>query len=225
MKNKSTFIYFYIILTGIEIFAESSENLLLVYMTKPLLVISLSSFFLNSKSTAKIHQKRLFLLALFFALCGDTFLMIRSIDLFIPGLASFLIMQLFYISLFRQQITTDLLGPGSLISLIPFLACAVALFIYISPALSDAIIRVSVAIYAASISIMSWLALRRRQSVSRVSFLFVFLGALLFMVSDSLIAIHRFIAPVPAQAFWIMSTYAAAQMLITLGVTIKSQAD
>jgi uncharacterized membrane protein YhhN len=39
-------------------------------------------------------------------------------------------------------------------------------------------------------------------------------GACLFMASDSLIAIHRFVQPLAMSAFWILATYYAAQLLI-----------
>ena len=50
------------------------------------------------------------------------------------------------------------------------------------------------------------------------------LGAILFAISDSLIAIRKFARPVPYQHQLIMSTYYAAQMLIALSV-VDSQAE
>jgi uncharacterized membrane protein YhhN len=52
----------------------------------------------------------------------------------------------------------------------------------------------------------------------------VFLGALLFMISDSLIALDRFgsdLLPLPWAGFWIMLTYIAAQYLIVVGMLIQ----
>lgn len=45
----------------------------------------------------------------------------------------------------------------------------------------------------------------------------VFFGAAWFALSDSLIAIDRFVSPVPAGGLWIMATYYLAQFLIALG--------
>jgi alkylglycerol monooxygenase len=42
----------------------------------------------------------------------------------------------------------------------------------------------------------------------------VALGACVSMVSDSLIAIHKFVTPVPLSSFWILATYYGAQILI-----------
>ncbi len=225
VKDHFQFLFFYTILTCIEIYAEIAHLTTLVYLTKPLLMVSLACFFITSKTSLEPRQKQLFLIALFFALGGDVLLMIRGMHLFIPGLASFLIMQLFYISVFSRQIKTKTTRADSLLSAIPFLGYAITLFTYIAPNLTDPVIKVAVAIYAASISVMSWLAFRRRSSVSRVSFLYVFLGALLFMVSDSLIAIGRFIAPIPLNGLWVMGTYSAAQLFITLGLIKTNQAE
>ena len=45
----------------------------------------------------------------------------------------------------------------------------------------------------------------------------VIAGALLFILSDSLIAINRFVAPVPMASYFIMITYYLAQLCITSG--------
>ena len=50
-------------------------------------------------------------------------------------------------------------------------------------------------------------------------------GAIAFMASDSIIALNAF-APwwnVPGQGFWVMSTYATAQLLIVLGVVARTR--
>ena len=44
------------------------------------------------------------------------------------------------------------------------------------------------------------------------------LGAISFIVSDSVLAINRFKVEVPGQRFIVMVTYYAAQLLITLSV-------
>ena len=219
MKFKQGFPIFYIFLALIEILSEYFELTFLVYFTKPLLVLSLIYFVISSKISVAPSQKKLFVIALLFAVSGDVFLMIRHQDYFIPGLASFLVMQWLYILVFRKQIYSTLFSSRSLLLLLPFLFYAGFLIWLISPNLTDPIIRVAVAIYALSIAAMSWMAGLRQDSVSRRSFIYVLAGALLFMISDSLIAISRFLNPIPLQAIWVMGTYAAAQFLITIGVT------
>lgn len=50
----------------------------------------------------------------------------------------------------------------------------------------------------------------------------VFIGALLFMVSDGLLAADRFLTPLPGAHVWVMLTYYAAQGLIAGGVIAEN---
>ena len=45
----------------------------------------------------------------------------------------------------------------------------------------------------------------------------VLLGAMLFIISDSFIAINKFIHPFPFESYWIMGTYYAAQFMLVMG--------
>ncbi len=44
----------------------------------------------------------------------------------------------------------------------------------------------------------------------------VAVGACFFMLSDSLLAINRFVTPLPLSGLWVLSTYYTAQLLIVL---------
>lgn len=48
----------------------------------------------------------------------------------------------------------------------------------------------------------------------------IILGAFLFVISDSIIAINTFLTKVPNSSFWIMLTYFPAQFLITYGACL-----
>lgn len=54
----------------------------------------------------------------------------------------------------------------------------------------------------------------------------VAIGAVIFVVSDSLIALRAFVEdfPLPLSGFWVMLTYIAAQVLITHGVMTRGRA-
>lgn len=209
MISRRNFFLFYMFVAAIEIVAETYELIILVYIFKPLLVISLLLFFLS-------HVREiLFPVALIFALSGDIFLMIRGHDLFIPGLASFLVMQWLYSRIFWNYRTESPAGVGALLKLLPLLAYVTGLFALIFPHLNDTFLRVAVAIYALSIAGMTWTA---SLALDQKGFTWVLAGAGLFMISDSIIAIGRFLEPIPAQSVWVMSTYAGAQFLITMGI-------
>jgi uncharacterized membrane protein YhhN len=65
---------------------------------------------------------------------------------------------------------------------------------------------------------MVMVALFRFGKTTAGSFAMVFGGAILFMISDSLIAINKFLEPLPQSGFWIMTTYIGAQFLIVRGL-------
>jgi uncharacterized membrane protein YhhN len=53
-------------------------------------------------------------------------------------------------------------------------------------------------------------------------FLWVAMGALMFMISDTLIAVERFVTPFEYSGMAVMSTYYLAQLLICVGIVRHS---
>jgi alkenylglycerophosphocholine hydrolase len=138
------------------------------------------------------------------SLLGDIFLS-HYLNLFIPGLVSFLIAHVFYIRAFFLK-SSD---PGIKVS--PFFyACGVMIFIILQPRLGEML--VPVLIYLLVIVTMVWRSFMQRK-VSAVS-LYAFYGALLFFLSDTLIAFNLFASPFAGADFFIMGTYWWAQFLI-----------
>lgn len=70
--------------------------------------------------------------------------------------------------------------------------------------------------YMASILAMVTLAFWRGKSSK--NFLLVSVGALFFIVSDTLLALNKFIEPLPAGHYVIMITYILAQYAIVTGI-------
>tara|TARA_R110000868_G_scaffold328255_1_gene589136 strand:- start:1541 stop:1768 length:228 start_codon:yes stop_codon:yes gene_type:complete len=62
----------------------------------------------------------------------------------------------------------------------------------------------------------------RKGSVSKSSYILVFLGALFFITSDSLLALNKFYKPLPFSSISIMLTYSIAQLFIVLGIKKQS---
>jgi uncharacterized membrane protein YhhN len=65
---------------------------------------------------------------------------------------------------------------------------------------------------------MSAMALNRKGNGHPKSFTYVFIGSVLFVLSDSMIAINKFFHPIQNEGILIMSTYIAAQFLIMRGI-------
>jgi uncharacterized membrane protein YhhN len=160
-------------------------------------------------SHAGKHFKRLLVAALLASLAGDVFLMLPG-NYFIPGLASFLVAHLFYIALFRQGVPWFV----SHRALLGTLAVGTAMYAWVWPGLGDPVLKVAVACYVGVISLMVAQAMGRALSLGNRAATAVALGAILFMLSDSLIAIDRFVMPLPLTSLWVLSSYYAAQLLI-----------
>jgi len=147
------------------------------------------------------------LAALALCLAGDIALMLPG--LFIPGLASFLAGHLCYLALFRQG---QRWFP-SRAALAGTLAAAAAMVAFLWPHLGP-VLRAAVPAYALAIALMAAQAIGRATVLRDAASAGVAVGAGLFMLSDTLLAINRFAQPLPMAAFAVLATYYAAQVLI-----------
>ena len=75
-------------------------------------------------------------------------------------------------------------------------------------------LHLPVIVYVAAISTMGAQALGRARVRGDAASAAVAAGALLFMASDTLLALNRFVAPLPAAPLLVLSTYFTAQLLI-----------
>lgn len=139
---------------------------------------------------------------LVFSLAGDVFLMLPG-NYFIPGLASFLVAHIFYIVLLRQ-------GQGwfpSRRALVAVLAVGATMYGIVWVGLGDPVLKTAVAAYVTVISLMAAQAIGRAMVQGDAEARWVALGACIFMVSDSLIAINKFMTPVALSSLWILATH------------------
>ncbi len=146
------------------------------------------------------------------SLAGDVFLMLPG--LFIPGLVSFLLAHVFYIALFRQGVPWF----GQRAALAAALVLGAGMYAFLWWGGLPVALRGPVAAYVGVIALMAaqawgcWAVLRDHAA------LMVALGACSFMLSDSLLAINRFVSPLPGAQVWVLSSYYAAQALIVGGM-------
>jgi sterol desaturase/sphingolipid hydroxylase (fatty acid hydroxylase superfamily)/uncharacterized membrane protein YhhN len=181
-------------------------------MTMAIAMIFVAARAYSTRSNTEFRLKfdGFLLMALLFSLGGDVFLMFPGGVYFIPGLASFLVAHLFYIALFRQG--QDWFPNKRALATV--LSIGAGMYALVWNGLGDPVLKVAVAAYVTVISLMVAQAIGRAQVLGSTASRGVALGACVFMVSDSLIAIDKFLAPVPLSSLWILVTYYAAQMLI-----------
>lgn len=188
------------------------------YIIKPSITISLMIYMAVKTRFKGRFNKRIFA-GLLFGLIGDTFLMFVHLEpnFFMFGLAAFLIGHLLYISAFyidyKWRPTIE--KTAMWIALIVFGLLCLGSYLYLRPYLGA--MKIPVMIYAFVISMMAIMAVNRKGRVNLFSFKLIFYGAILFLISDSILAYNKFVQPIPYAGLSIMSTYMLAQFLITIG--------
>ncbi|MEZ4884136.1 MAG: lysoplasmalogenase [Chitinophagales bacterium] len=215
------------LLTAIHIVISSFSNTAsLEYITKPLLMFVLGIYFHQSTPKPLSLLSKTMLIALFFSWLGDVLLMFQKYSelYFLLGLVSFLFAHVCYIFAFTKTLkstkgSTKIVGFAILI----YFAIGIGLISYLKEGLGEMLIPVI--IYSFTIILMNIMSASRYEKVSPSSFRWVMIGAISFLVSDSLIAIHKFHAPIAASGLWIMATYCLGQYLIVVGILKQLWSD
>ncbi|MER2108919.1 MAG: lysoplasmalogenase [Solibacillus sp.] len=156
---------------------------------------------LQSPST---RYKWLIVTGLAFCMIGD-----YTLQWFILGLSSFLIGHVFYIIAFRSSVS-----PAPKLAKILLIMYGLSMAIWLAGTLltrGEIIVAIAVCAYIIIISMMGWTAFHTKES-------FAIIGALLFITSDSILAINRFITAVPFEHEMIMLTYYTAQLFLMLSI-------
>ena len=204
--------------TGIAfIVLESSGPVWTGIVVKALIIPLLLGLYLRfiRRQWNRIH--RLVVIALLFSWMGDVFLQLTPFreTFFLVGLASFLVTQLLYTIAFFSTPGQHTLFFRKIYLIIPVAGYGWGILRLLSGGLGE--MRWPVTVYTVVILSMLSAAINREMKVNKQSYLLVLAGAVLFVLSDSLIAVNRFAEPFELARIAIMSSYITAQYLIVLG--------
>lgn len=207
-------LWLYLVVAIVNLVAKILPHEELERFSKPVLM-PLLIFYVYKESIGKTTAKTLLLcLALLFSWLGDVVLLQQGNDIyFMAGIGLFLIAQITYVVVLRkatyQKPTIDI------VSLIPFLLYGALLFYVLLPA-GD--FTIPIIVYGLVILMMTYSAYSRKNLTSVESFKWAFIGSILFVLSDTLLAINSFKMELPYAGFFIMLTYIAAQYLLVKGL-------
>jgi len=149
-------------------------------------------------------------LGLAFSTAGDVLLDLGP-RFFVFGLAAFLGTHLTYICLFvRNRVAGVRLDPPLLAVLLLVLAYSGTLAAWIVPSVGD--LAAPVVLYVCALWAMVSTAILARFKQRMLA-----IGAILFLISDSLLAINRFKTPLPLAGYLVWITYYLGQCGIALG--------
>jgi uncharacterized membrane protein YhhN len=104
----------------------------------------------------------------------------------------------------------------------PLLVYFVALIFWILPNVPGEM-QPPVVIYSITIALMVLSAMNNFGNVPKKVFLNTFSGSLLFMISDSIIAVNKFVFPLAFAGVLIMALYISGQYFIAKGFVILSK--
>ena len=197
-----------IISAVIHMWGEYQGPDILIYIFKPLTMVLIITMAVLAKEPPSRKYKYLIIAGLLFSLMGDIFLML-PVDLFIAGLLSFLVAQLIYTYAFR----TGRPLRFKFLAMLPFAVYGVIIYLILLPGLSG--MALPVAVYVIVILTMAWQAWDQWDDKRARWSLLAFIGAVLFVISDSILALNKFGEPFLAARALTLTTYFSAQWLIS----------
>ena len=197
-----------IISASIHIWGEYQGPDYLIYIFKPLTMVLIITIALLAKDPPSKKYKFAIIAGLLFSMAGDIFLML-PVDLFIAGLVSFLVAQLIYTYAFRSGRPLRF----KLLAILPFAIYGVIVFVILFPGLNG--MAVPVAAYIIVIMAMAWQAWDQWDDARARWALLAFIGAVLFVISDTFLALNKFGEPFLAARALTLITYFSAQWLIS----------
>jgi len=223
-KSKGILILVFVALVIIQMIGSWTGIIGFEYFAKPFLLPWMALYFLLY--SAKGDYKWMVILAFFFSWTGDMLLMFSgSMEiLFYAGVGGFFIAQLSYILVFSKYFSNQKKGfvIRKPLVLIPYILYLIGIIVLLFPGL-DGFMRPIIVIYGTSLITMAIAAVNLRGKVPSLAFNLIFWGSILFVLSDSMLAINKFHTELPKSGVLIMGTYIAAQLLILLGLVNKQE--
>lgn len=224
-NRKKGFVVLYLIIVVMVLIANVINSFVLDVVFKPLIVISLFVYLVSQKGH-QIKAATFAMAGLLFSLVGDVLLIFQSEQplFFMGGLISFLLAHVSYI-VYYQKSTDTLLKkalPNKKLFFALMLVYGLVFYSFLYGSLGA--LKVPVFVYTAALVSMNVFALNRFGRVNDNSFKLILIGAMCFTLSDSLLAVNKFMMPLPLAGVWIIASYAAAQYFITMGFLSRDSA-
>lgn len=233
-RNKKIFLLFFVVITLCDVLASSTGHEQLRWFFKPAVMITLIIFYAIHTLVATRFD-RLIIAAFTFSFYGDVLLIRSDKELFFMiGVLMFMLCHVFYIKAFIplsysfSSFFKDAIKKWWILLILTTVGVAVYWSIYTSLGL---VLQIAVGLYILIIVTMSAMAFLRRTYTSIMSYNCGIVGAILFMISDAILALDMFAYSIPYEGAIIMLTYAVAQYFLAYAfiseskMRIQSQSD
>jgi uncharacterized membrane protein YhhN len=187
-----------------------SKKQILIFKPLTLILIILIAIIFP---TIDLKYKIIIVSGLLFSLLGDTYLIYPE-KYFKKGLIAFLLGHICYIIAF-------IVSSGTHFTLYIFFPITIIGFLYLRSIMPySGKMKIPIIIYVIIIAIMGWAAMERLNSLHTVGSLIAVLGAVLFMISDGVLALNKFKKPFYSAELIILATYFSAQWLLAVSVIV-----
>jgi len=190
----------------------------LTFIFKPFILLAL--LFLYSQSVE--FRNKWYAMALIFCFFGDVFLLYSGENVFKFGLGFFLIAHLLFITIVAKRIEKISFLNG-FISIISFSIVLFLLLFLLKDSLND--LFIPVLIYGVVICTFGVVSLLDFLNTKSKKSLLMFLGAIVFIVSDAILAINKFYNAALALQVAVMVTYISAQYLIYSSMVLDKKKE
>jgi uncharacterized membrane protein YhhN len=184
----------------------------LVYVAKPLTMISIAMIAVFAWPSVSPEYQLLILIGLGLSLAGDVALMLPK-DRFLAGLGAFLLAHIAYLIAFLSRLQEIPILP-----FLPFLLAGLFVVRLLWRHLES--LRWPVVLYAMAIAGMAGSAWAVAMTLGTTSAWLGAAGASLFLLSDTVLAFNRFVGQISKSEWLILGTYFPAQILIASSVFV-----
>ena len=189
----------------------------LAYLFKPLATFLILSVAFSQWRADKGSYSFWITVGLFFSLLGDIALLWPNLY-FLPGLAAFLVTHVAYLIAF----TRDAKFSARLSIWLLYLVVTAALLVFLFPNL-PATLKIPVTLYSLLLASMAAQAMGRFIALKTRPTRLAAFGAILFMLSDLLLAFNRFHSAIPLAPVLVLLPYYLAQWLIAASTAPPSK--
>ncbi|MDO5015368.1 MAG: lysoplasmalogenase [Clostridia bacterium] len=216
------FLTLFFVAVIIHLYGSHKQNRKIRNYTKGFILFFLILFYIFSFENIK-EISPVILSALICCWIGDLFLMIKGLKTLIIGGAFFIIGHILFIKYFADSINVNKVHPFlSAIFILTYIIIIALEIKFLQPHLHKKLMPVLI-IYLGTNMTMNLFALTLLTTNLSIASVLMYIGAVSFFVSDSILFFVRFNkkSSIFGKHFWVMVTYSAAVFMLTLGSVIK----
>jgi uncharacterized membrane protein YhhN len=219
-RKNIIWLYLFLIVGICDLFFIAQGEFGYRIFSKPLLMLCLLIYFIQfSKNIRGTILRKSISAALFFSMLGDILFLFPQLLLY--GLGAFLMVHICYIIGFKlSQIRPFVIGKVDFIRLffqnLPIYILSGVVYFLIHQNLNE--LKIPIVIYLLVLVTMVTTARERYRKTMPSSFWQVFIGAIIFLISDGIWALNHFFRSFEEARVLEMGTYMIAQLLIIMGL-------